>query len=458
MARKRQTTGLPKTNKSQKNTDEGTQTRRGVQREYRSRAEREAEIQRLVILGVAVAIGLVFIILAIAFVVDQVINPSRTVATVNGDGISVSEFEERVRLERVISIQRLNDGINDFLDFGFTTDPNEAFNQLLQNNPAANTIWNELNVPDQIGLRVLDDMINDALIRAEAEELGITVSEEDVQREIDELFGFDRELVITNAEEAESTPGPEATAEETATLTPTPFVSPTPTSEPSITPTPAITATASLTPFPTIAPTQTRTVEEQIENIEDRADDLFSQIRSATGMSNDDINRYFESRAIRRALSTEVTEVGDMDDFVNARHILVQTEEEALDVIAALNNGESFAALAQTVSQDTGSGANGGELGWSPALNYVDEFETAVREATIGEITEPIETDFGFHVIQVRAREDRELTEAQIENERATRFEDWVQELRQSEDTDFEIDPIWTSNVPGDPPFVYRSR
>lgn len=447
MARKRQTTGLPKAGDST-----SASSRQSVRREHRSRKEREAEIQRWVLLGTVAAIGLVVIILAVALFVDQVINPGRTVATVNGDKISVSSFESRVRLERTISIQRLNDGINDFLDFGFAADANEAFNLLLQNNQAASNLYNELTVPDQIGLRVINDMIDDHLIRAKAEELGVTVTEEQIQYEIDQLFGFDREAVVALADE--STPE----AEETATVTPTPFVSPTPSSTPTITPTAEFTATPSITPFPTVAPTQTQTVEDQLDNQQERQNDLYSQIRSTTGMNNSEIDEYFETRALRRALAEVVTEVGETDAFVNARHILVETEEEAQDVIDALNNGESFAELAQAVSTDTGSGANGGELDWGPVVQYVTEFADAVRDAPIGEIVGPVESQFGFHVIQVRAREDRELTETQIESERARLFDDYAKQLRDNEDNNIEINSIWTDFVPDDPPFTYRPR
>ncbi|MBC7869855.1 MAG: hypothetical protein H7Y09_03380, partial [Chitinophagaceae bacterium] len=98
MSKKRQTTGLPK---PEKKTLPPAQVdgKRGAQplREYRSRAEREAEIQRMVILGTAAVVAVVVLILVVALIVDQGINPRRTVASVNGDSISVTEFEQRVR-------------------------------------------------------------------------------------------------------------------------------------------------------------------------------------------------------------------------------------------------------------------------------------------------------------------------------------------------------------------------
>ena len=99
-------------------------------------------------------------------------------------------------------------------------------------------------------------------------------------------------------------------------------------------------------------------------------------------------------------------------DVAKARHILVATEEEALDVIAQLDKGADFAALAQDISTDMGSAVDGGNLGYF-ALNgdttskMVTEFSDAVRAQEIGvHRSAPVQSQFGYHIILV---EDREL-------------------------------------------------
>jgi parvulin-like peptidyl-prolyl isomerase len=144
--------------------------------------------------------------------------------------------------------------------------------------------------------------------------------------------------------------------------------------------------------------------------------------------------------------------IGQTGPFVNARHILVATEEEALDVLAALQAGESFAELARAVSSDTGSGANGGELGWAAVVSYVKPFADAVREAPIAEIVGPIQTEFGYHIIQVRAREDRQLTDSQYDTAKRNAFQTWLEDLRASKNDQIEIFSIWSDFVPDDPP------
>jgi peptidyl-prolyl cis-trans isomerase C len=84
-----------------------------------------------------------------------------------------------------------------------------------------------------------------------------------------------------------------------------------------------------------------------------------------------------------------------------ARHILVGTEAEAKDIIAKLQkDASSFEKLAMEKSDDTGSKAKGGELGWFDLNGIVPEFGTAVSKLEKGTITqEPVKTQFGYHVI-----------------------------------------------------------
>lgn len=85
----------------------------------------------------------------------------------------------------------------------------------------------------------------------------------------------------------------------------------------------------------------------------------------------------------------------------HAAHILVKTEEEAKKLKAELDGGAIFAELAKANSIDTGSGAQGGDLGWFGKGVMVKPFEDAVIGATIGKVTDPVQSDFGWHLILV---------------------------------------------------------
>jgi parvulin-like peptidyl-prolyl isomerase len=95
-----------------------------------------------------------------------------------------------------------------------------------------------------------------------------------------------------------------------------------------------------------------------------------------------------------------------------ASHILVATEAEANAVMDRLAAGEEFAALATELSTDTQSGAQGGDLGCSAPDRYVIEFADALTAAEVGVPTEPVETEFGFHVILLG--EDQIPTEDEV--------------------------------------------
>lgn len=85
-----------------------------------------------------------------------------------------------------------------------------------------------------------------------------------------------------------------------------------------------------------------------------------------------------------------------------ARHILVDTEDEAKTIIANLGRGESFEKLAKEKSKDTGSKDNGGDLDWGPAGRYVPEFGNALKALAKGGLTTtPVKSPFGYHVIRL---------------------------------------------------------
>ncbi len=90
------------------------------------------------------------------------------------------------------------------------------------------------------------------------------------------------------------------------------------------------------------------------------------------------------------------------DKEYNARHILVQTEQEAKDIIAQLGKGADFAKLAKEKSKDTGSKDNGGELNWFSPAGMVKPFADAVSALQKGKYTTtPVQSQFGWHVIKL---------------------------------------------------------
>jgi len=120
-----------------------------------------------------------------------------------------------------------------------------------------------------------------------------------------------------------------------------------------------------------------------------------------------------------------------VSDF-EARNKLSRLRERVLQ-------GEDFAELARANSEDPGSGAKGGDLGWANPGTFVGPFEQAMDKLKPGEISEPFRSQFGWHIVQVVERRQRDGTE---ELKRARAFEairqrkieeetqDWLRRLR----------------------------
>ena len=138
---------------------------------------------------------------------------------------------------------------------------------------------------------------------------------------------------------------------------------------------------------------------------------------------------------------------------VRARHILFMAQEgvtkeqddaaraKAVDVIAQLKKGKDFASLAK-LSDDKGSGAKGGELGWFTRGQMVPPFEEAVFALKPGEISEPVRTAFGWHVIKLEAREaqrTRSLDEVRGEIRQRLGEEKAAEKMHEALDTALEM-------------------
>jgi len=129
--------------------------------------------------------------------------------------------------------------------------------------------------------------------------------------------------------------------------------------------------------------------------------------RKDVTVSEEEIAQFFEAN--KELLHTPAR--------IRVRHILVETEDDAKEILAQLKAGADFAELAKAKSLDTASGAQGGEIGFidedSP---IVEEFKKAAFNLEVGKLSEPVESQFGWHIIRVDER--KEAVEATLENSR----------------------------------------
>jgi foldase protein PrsA len=121
------------------------------------------------------------------------------------------------------------------------------------------------------------------------------------------------------------------------------------------------------------------------------------------------------------------------DTYACVSHILVKDKATADDLAARIGKGEDFATLARTQSidkqgADGGSAAKGGDLGCTDPSGYVPEFAAAVKAQAVGQVSAPVQTQFGFHIIKVTARPP---TYEQVQEQVQQQVQQQVQEASQ---------------------------
>jgi peptidyl-prolyl cis-trans isomerase C len=127
--------------------------------------------------------------------------------------------------------------------------------------------------------------------------------------------------------------------------------------------------------------------------------ELFSEFQKNNPVTDEEIKAEYDKFAASNA-----------GKEYKARHILVEKESEALDIIARVKKGAKFEDLAKKMSKDPGSGAKGGDLDWANPGNYVKEFGDALVALQKGKMTDaPVKSQFGFHVIRLDDVRDQQL-------------------------------------------------
>lgn len=400
------------------------------------RERRQTKLIQYIAIGV---VAVVILIIGYGYLDLNVLQNLQPVADVNGDEITTKEFQARVVLQRNQMLRQYIQYLQ-YQQFGMDTSA-----QLQQ-------IESSMSNPTIVGQQVLDDMIRDVLIRQEAKKRGITVTTEEVEKFKQEQFGYfpDGTPTPTVTPTRVDVIYPTLSAEQLAlvTVTPVPTQGPTSTPLPTATVDPAITPepTSTITPTPIPSPTPTPYTLEGYQNTYATAQAGLVE----AGMSKDQYDKIFETELLRKKLYDAVT--GDLpheQEQVWARHILVASEEEAKAVIERLKNGEDFGKLAAELSQDTGSAANGGDLGWFGKGQMVAPFEEAVFNLKVGEISDPVQSDFGWHVIQLIDRATLPMTASEYEQARQAAFDEFLTNLR--DQSDVTIYDYWTERVPTEP-------
>ena len=351
-------------------------------KKHLARQEKERNQTRLLLGGLAAVFLLIIGVIIYGILDEQYFQANRVVAQVGDTKITAGEFQVETRFNRYLQIQQYEQLAGNPILAQF-------YGQQIQQ------LETNLSNPETIGKSTLDELINDAVIEQEAKARGITLTDAEVEAGMQEAFGY-----FANGTD---TPEPTGTPFVTATYSPTQEAWIPPTLAPSATPTldpavPTVTPTlplptATVTPTgPTPTPTATETpfptpTEYTIEGFQGVKGDFLSRAESI-GYTEAKLRNYIRRGLLRQKVYDAITaDVPKEGEKVWARHILVQTEDEAKQVVDRLNQGEDFEKLAAELSTDTSNKDIGGDLGWFSKGAMVPEFETAAYALQIGEVS-----------------------------------------------------------------------
>ncbi len=363
-----------------------------LSRKHRRLLQQEQEKQRRLLLVIGAVVGLVLVVLLAGAINEFAVKPRRAVAVVNGESISLATFQRRMRFAE----DNLVSQINQYIQFG------QQFASADGSNPFAQTIQQlagELSSPETLSLNVLDSMIEEKLVAQLASKQGVSVSDDEVQQQIEKDFGYER--------------------------------NPTPTPTPD--PTTAVTNTVTNT-----APAMT------VAEFQKNYSNAITQLQDRKSVNEAEFRETYHNRLLRQKLQDAAPlDVKTTEEQVNARHILIrfpevsegktqeQAEAEALakiqEIRKRIEGGENFEDVAKQVSDDTSNKEQGGDLGWFGRGRMVKEFEDAAFALEPGKLSEPVKTSFGYHLILVTEKDlNRAVDENELSQRRNQAFTDWL--------------------------------
>lgn len=175
---------------------------------------------------------------------------------------------------------------------------------------------------------------------------------------------------------------------------------------------------------------------------------LQKEVEEKASVSEEEVKAFFEENEAKFRIGTEL----------KASHILVETEEEAKQLLDRINNGESFEKLAKEHSMDKGSAEKGGDLGYFGRGKMVPEFERALTSLKVGELGGPVKTRFGYHVVKLtdlkegapaNYEQSKESIYKQLVNvKRKQLFDSYIEKLKSAGNVEIDQEALRSVRLP----------
>jgi hypothetical protein len=191
------------------------------------------------------------------------------------------------------------------------------------------------------------------------------------------------------------------------------------------------------TPNPTQA---IETAEAGYDNYQDVVFDIAHLSRS------DYVNLIVRPAVAREKVDGNLLrDVGQTSAQVHAAHILVDTKDLADSIYAELQGGANFEVIAREQSNDTATAENGGDLGWFTRGQMVQQFEDVAFSLQPGQMSEPFQTQYGWHILKVYASDPaRPMTDQQLQQYRDSIVSRWLDQRKAEMDISSKVEPTPT--------------
>ncbi len=384
-------------------------------KKFLAQKEREDRQKRIIIIATISVLVIVLGLVAYGVIDRFVLTPKTVVIELEDQTITGDQFDQQVRWRRRNLIMDVDQMLMTFQQLGGTQEIFGYFEQQLMADV------NSLQQPLLVGQEVLQDLTQNIILLVEAEKMGIVIDDARIDQEIQKAFGYF----------PDGTPTPAATMD-----LPDPTKTPTTADDQNADPDP--TATPLLVPTEYTEELFNNNYQEFLRSVKD------------VGISEETIRDIIKISIIQQEILEIVSaDVARDAEQVWIRHILVEDEDTANEVIEKLEAGEDFADLAAEYSIDTSNKDNGGDLDWFPRGSMVAPFEDAAFALDVGEISDPVESDFGWHILESLGKDDLPLDPTTYERLRNQAFTDWLTEKK----TQYQpiVNDDWVKYVPSEP-------
>lgn len=367
---------------------------RALNRKELSRAERDALQRRRLLTAAGALLALALVVLVAGIVQSQVLTPRQPVARINGETVTTRDYQQRVNFNRW-QLRNAIVNLNNQLDQLPSDDPSVDFIRQIYQQQSQQLQQQYASV----GSLALEEVIEGALIRQKAAELGITVSDDEVNAEIERQVARGLGAIRPSDATATATAAAEATAT-AAGFTPTPTLEPTATLNPEAAA--AITQTA--TPFPpTSTPEPTPTPNYlTTDAFTEQFKETLADLQETTGLTEAQYREIVRTNLLRQKLQEHFAEqVTPDEEQVEVQQIVFESQEAALAAREQLVGGADFEEVARVQAAKTA-----GDLGFFTRDQMVEEFATAAFALEVGQISEPVKSQFGWHIIEVLEKDE----------------------------------------------------